>query len=144
MIGDDWIVSIKSTNFNSNSCLISPHSKQPPSLLSGTQYKYSLHHNQWNLGKKNIYIYFYSSEASSRPNFHKAVIYSYANGTSSVMRCNHHHIAHFLFLLLGFSGFSIGVCDLKSVRCDAADTNGHKKKPVFSWHSSAETIGDTK
>lgn len=59
------------------------------------------------------------------------------------MRCNHHHITHFLFLLLGFSGFSIGVHDLKGVRCDAADTNGHKKKPVFSWHSSAETIGDT-
>lgn len=48
-------------------------------------------------------MHFYSSEASSRPNFHKAVIYSYANGTSSVMRCNHHHIAHFLYLLLGFS-----------------------------------------
>lgn len=63
MIGDDWIESIKSTNFNSNSCLNSPHSKQPPSLLSGTQYKYSLHHNQWNLEEKKN-IHFYSSEAS--------------------------------------------------------------------------------
>jgi len=54
MIGDDWIESIKSTNFDSNS----PHSKQPPSLLSGTQHKYSLHHNQWNLGeKKNKFIF---------------------------------------------------------------------------------------
>lgn len=37
MIGDDWIVSIKSTNFNSNSCLNPPHSKQTPLLLCGTQ-----------------------------------------------------------------------------------------------------------
>lgn len=63
MIGDDWIKQIKSTNFNSNSCLNSPHSKQTPSLLFGTQHKYYLHHNQWNLGEKNK-IYFYSSEAS--------------------------------------------------------------------------------
>lgn len=58
MIGDDWIVLIKSTNFNSNSCLNPPHSKQPSSLLCGTQYTLYITVNTIREEKKpNIFIF---------------------------------------------------------------------------------------
>lgn len=143
MIGDDWIVLIKSTNFNSNSCLNPPHSKQPSSLLCGTQYTLYITVNTIREEKKTKqHFHFYSSEASQRPDFHRAVIYSYVKGIGSVMRCNHQHTVHDIFLLLRFTTPFLHQWPWPQQSWNVmphADVNDHIKKPPFP--NSAEKPG---